>query len=34
MRRPVAVRVVGPMQWIVYPALTAVAATILLQTTV
>lgn len=32
MRRPVAVRVVGPMQWIVYPALIAVAVTIILQT--
>ena len=28
MRRPVAVRVVGPMQWIVYPALIALAATL------
>ena len=34
MRRPVAVRVVGPMQWIVYPALIAIAATIVLQTPV
>ncbi len=34
MRRPVAVRVVGPMQWIVYPALIAIAATIILQTPV
>lgn len=34
MRRPVAVRVVGPMQWIVYPALIALAATIVLQTPV
>lgn len=34
MRRAVAVRVVGPMQWIVYPALIAVAATIVLQTPV
>ncbi len=34
MRRPVAVRVVGPMQWIVYPALIAVAATVVLQTPV
>lgn len=34
MRRPVAVRVVGPMQWIVYPALIALAATIVLATPV
>ncbi len=34
MRRPVAVRVVGPMQWIVYPALITVAVTILLATPV
>ena len=34
MRRPVAVRVVGPMQWIVYPALISVAAAIILQTPV
>jgi rod shape-determining protein MreD len=34
MRRPVAVRVVGPMQWIVYPALITVAAVIVLQTPV
>lgn len=34
MRRPVAVRVVGPAQWIVYPALITVAATIVLQTPV
>ena len=32
MRRPVAVRVVGPLQWIIYPALAAVAATIVLAT--
>lgn len=32
MRRHVAVRVVGPMQWIVYPALMTIAATILLAT--
>lgn len=32
MRRPVTVRVVGPMQWIVYPALAAVVVTILLAT--
>ena len=34
MRRPVAVRVVGPMQWIVYPALAAVAATVVFATPV
>ena len=34
MRRPVAVRVVGPVQWIVLPALITVAATILLATPV
>ena len=34
MRRPVAVRVVGPMQWIVYPALLTVAVTMLLATPV
>lgn len=34
MRRPVAVRLVGPMQWIVYPALITVAATIVLATPV
>lgn len=34
MRRPVAVRVVGPMQWIVVPALIAVAVTIVLATPV
>ncbi|MBA4805849.1 MAG: hypothetical protein H2038_14475 [Brevundimonas sp.] len=32
MRRPVAVRVVGPVQWIFIPALIAVAATIVLAT--
>jgi rod shape-determining protein MreD len=32
VRRPVAVRVVGPLQWIVYPALAAVAATVVLAT--
>ena len=32
MRRPVAVRVVGPLQWIVYPALVALAATVVLGT--
>ena len=30
MRRPITVRVVGPLQWIVYPALTAIAVTVLL----
>lgn len=30
MRRAIAVRVVGPMQWIVYPALAAIAATVLM----
>ncbi len=34
MRRPVAVRVVGPLQWILYPALAAVAATIVFATPV
>ena len=34
MRRAVAVRVVGPMQWIVYPALVTVAVTIVLGTPV
>ena len=34
MRRPVAVRVVGPMQWLVDPALISVAAAIILQTPV
>ena len=32
MRRPVAVRVVGPLQWIVYPALITLAATVVLGT--
>ena len=32
MRRPAAVRVVGPLQWIIYPALAAVAATVILAT--
>lgn len=32
MRRPVAVRVVGPLQWVVYPSLAAIAATIVLGT--
>lgn len=32
MRRPVAVRVVGPLQWIVYPALVVLAATVVLGT--
>jgi rod shape-determining protein MreD len=34
VRRPVAVRVVGPMQWIVYPSLAAIAITVLLATPV
>ena len=34
MRRPVAVRVVGPTQWIVWPALVAVAVTLILATPV
>jgi len=34
VRRPVAVRVVGPLQWIVYPALATVAATIVFATPV
>ena len=34
MRRPVAVRVVGPVQWIIIPALVTVAVTILLATPV
>jgi len=34
MRRPAAVRVVGPVQWIVYPALAAVILTVLLATPV
>ncbi len=34
MRRPVAVRVVGPVQWIVIPALITVAVTIVLATPV
>lgn len=34
MRRPVTVRVVGPMQWIFQPALIAIAATIVLATPV
>lgn len=34
MRRPVAVRVVGPLQWIVYPGLAAAAATVILATPV
>ena len=32
MRRAVAMRVVGPMQWVVYPAMAAIALTILLAT--
>lgn len=31
-RRPSAVKVVGPLQWIVYPSLAAIAATIVLAT--
>ena len=34
MRRAMAVRVVGPLQWIVYPALLAIAATVVLATPV
>ena len=34
MRRPVAVRVVGPVQWIVYPALITAAVTFVLATPV
>ncbi len=34
MRRPATVRVVGPMQWIVYPALISVALSIVLATPV
>lgn len=34
MRRGVAVRVVGPLQWIVYPALIAMAAALVLATPV
>lgn len=34
MRRPVAVRMVGPMQWIVYPALVAAVGTLILATPV
>ncbi len=32
MRRPTAVRVVGPVQWIIIPALIAIAATVVLAT--
>lgn len=32
MRRPRAVRVIGPLQWIVYPALIAMALTLVLAT--
>ncbi|MDQ1153674.1 hypothetical protein [Brevundimonas sp. SORGH_AS_0993] len=32
MRRPVAVRVVGPLEWVVYPSLAAIAATVVLAT--
>ena len=31
MRRPISVRVVGPLQWVVYPALLAIAATVVLS---
>lgn len=34
MRRPTPVRVVGPLQWIVYPALIVIALTVLLATPV
>ena len=34
MRRPLAVRVVGPVQWVFYPALMAMALTIVLATPV
>lgn len=34
MRRPVAVRVIGPMQWIVYPSLLVMAVTLVLATPV
>jgi rod shape-determining protein MreD len=34
VRRPIAVRVVGPMQWILYPALAAIAGTVVLGTPV
>jgi len=34
VRRPVAVRVVGPMQWIVYPAVAVMAASVVLATPV
>ena len=34
MRRPVAVRVIGPTQWILYPALLVMAVTVLLATPV
>lgn len=32
MRRPISVRVVGPLEWVVYPALIAVLLTVLLAT--
>lgn len=32
MRRPITVRVVGPLEWVVYPALTALVLTVLLAT--
>ena len=34
MRRPVTIRVVGPVQWVFYPALIAIAVTVLLATPV
>ncbi len=34
MRRPVTIRVVGPVQWVFYPALIAIALTVLLATPV
>jgi len=34
VRRSMAVRVVGPMQWIVYPSLAAIAGTVILATPV
>jgi len=34
VRRPIAVRVVGPMQWIVYPSLAVIALTIVFGTPV
>ncbi|WGM31627.1 hypothetical protein [Brevundimonas sp. NIBR11] len=34
MRRPVTIRVVGPTQWVLYPALISIALTVLLATPV